>query len=164
MPFLQLFYHFVWATQQRQPLITPSAEPLLYDFLRSKAIGLGGTVYAIGGVADHVHVVASVPPGISVSSFVGQVKGASSANLNRSGAMAGPRFAWQSDYGAFTFGQKRLPYVIAYVEGQKEHHAQRTFIPFLERSSGDTTSYLVREDGADYLEDYAEWHAEMMRI
>jgi len=46
--------------------------------MRSKAIGLGGTVYVIGGVEDHVHVVASVPPTVALSTFVGQVKGVSS--------------------------------------------------------------------------------------
>lgn len=44
MPYWQLFYHIVWSTKGREPLLTPDIEPFVFDFLRRKAIGLGATV------------------------------------------------------------------------------------------------------------------------
>ena len=164
MPFLQLFYHLVWATKGRRPLITADLEPALYGLMRSKAIGLDGVVYAIGGVENHVHVVASVPPRIALSTFVGQVKGVSSAHTNKGQGLDAPRFAWQEDYGAFTFDAKRLPYLIAYVKRQKEHHAQQRTIPLLERLAGDTDGYLIGEPDVGYVADYDNWVDAMIAL
>ena len=164
MPFLQLFYHLVWATKGRRRLITPDLEPALYGFMRSKAIGLGGTVYAIGGIEDHVHVVASVPPSIALSTFVGQVKGVSSAHTNKGRGLDAPRFAWQEDYGAFTFDAKRLPYLVKYAQQQKAHHAQQRTIPLLERMAGDPGGYLVQESDVGYVADYDYWVDAMIAL
>lgn len=64
--------------------ITPDVEPVIYNLLRTKAIGLEGTVFAITSIADHVHIVAAIPPKIAVATFVGQIKGVTSAQFNQS--------------------------------------------------------------------------------
>jgi len=108
MPCWQLFYHLVWSTKDRQPLLTPQVEKHIYGYLTSKAVGLKGVVYTIGGTIDHVHMVVAIPPAISVSKFVGQIKGAVSMRFNKSG-ISDVRFKWQDEYGAFSFDAKRLP-------------------------------------------------------
>jgi len=50
MPYWQLFYHAVWATKDREPLLTTCVAEAVYGHVLSKATGLGGVVYAIGGV------------------------------------------------------------------------------------------------------------------
>jgi putative transposase len=62
MTFWRLYYHLVWATDQRLPLITEQVEPRLYSYIVSKAAGLGVYVYAIGGWYDHTHLVVACPP------------------------------------------------------------------------------------------------------
>ena len=147
MPYWQLYYHIVWSTKNREPLITPEVEALLYGFLRSKAISLGGDVFAINGVADHIHLVASIPPSVAVATFIGQVKGAAATRFNKSGVNARP-IHWQTEYSVFSFDAKRLPHLVAYVDGQKTHHAQATVIPVLERM--DEKAQTVRETSGDY--------------
>ncbi len=63
-----------------------------------------------------------------------------------------------------TFDGKRLPYVIAYVERQKEHHVAGTLIPVLERTEEQASGAgVVREVAAPYDEPgYAVWWEEMM--
>ncbi len=133
MPYWQLFYHIVWTTKNREPLLTPTIEPIVHEFLRNKAIGLGATVFALNGMADHVHVVVAVPPKIAVATFVGQVKGVTSAKLNKLTSLSHP-FFWQDEYGVFSFDRKRLSNHVAYVKRQKEHHTRGTIIPALERT------------------------------
>ncbi len=163
MPYYQLFYHLVWATRNREPLLTPEVEPIVYDLLRSKAIGLGATVFAIGGWVEHVHMVASIPPVIAVSKFVGQIKGATSTRFNKGGH--GSVLFWQDEYAAFTFDGKRLPNYIAYVERQKEHHGQNTTIPLLERTSGQQTGLrMVSEEAAGYWVEDEAWQRELMEL
>jgi putative transposase len=71
LPYYQLYYHIVWATKFRSPLLTPEVEPVIHGYCRSKAVGLGATVYALNGAEDHVHLVVTIPPSISVAKFVG---------------------------------------------------------------------------------------------
>jgi REP element-mobilizing transposase RayT len=142
-------------------MLTPRVERRIYELLTSKATGLGGMVFALGGTEDHVHVVAAIPPSISVARFVGQVKGVASARLNQTG-ISSQNFAWQAEYGVFSFDGKRLPNVRDYVQRQKEHHATNTVIPLLERmASEDVGPRMVRDEAIPYLRDQDEWMTTM---
>lgn len=158
MPYCQLFYHLVWATKNREPLLTSGVEPVILGFLRSKAIGLGGVLFALNCVLDHVHMVVAIPPAIAVAKFVGQVKAVASTRFNKAGL--GSEFFWQEEYGAFSFDSKRLPNYIAYVERQKEHHAQGTTIPILERTSGEGVVRIGESTGL-YVVNETAWRAEL---
>ncbi|MBK6711790.1 MAG: transposase [Chloroflexi bacterium] len=85
-----------------------------------------------GGIADHVHIALSIPAKIAVATFIGQIKGVTSARFNQEHPRFTPLY-WQDGYGAFSVDGKRLPHIIAYIEGQKQHHAQNDIIPVLER-------------------------------
>lgn len=159
MPYWQLFYHLIWTTKNRQPLLTPEIEPVIYGFLRSKAVGLEATVFALNGVADHVHMVVSVPPKVALATFIGQVKGVASARFNQSRQCSEP-FYWQEEYGAFSFDGKRLPNYVAYVNNQKQHHQASTTIAILERAEGEI-SQISREAGVMYEVEDRVWRQEL---
>ena len=61
MPYCRLYYHFVWGTKYREPTISSDIETILFDFIRSKTIGMGCIVYALNGAEDHIHLVAHIP-------------------------------------------------------------------------------------------------------
>ncbi len=90
MPFCQLLYQFGWATQDLEPVVTPRIEAKVYGFLRMKAVEMGGMVFAVNGMPDHVHLVASVPPSVALADFVGQLKGFSSRKLNQAKLRVNP--------------------------------------------------------------------------
>lgn len=163
MPYCHLYYHLVWSTKNRQPFLTAKVEPTIYNYLRGKAIGLGGTVFTIGGIEDHLHMVVSIPAKIAVADFVGKIKGVASTRFNKEHPDDIP-FSWQAEYGAFTFDGKRLANVIAYVERQKEHHAQNNLIPVLERVEGEARRPIIRETAAIYRVDDPVWWQEMLAI
>ncbi len=126
----------VWGTFNREPFIDPKFEDSLHNVIVAKAKKLGAFVYAVGGVEDHVHLVASVPPAIALSAFIGQVKGNSSHFVNHALSIS-YKFAWQDEYGIVSFGGKQLDMVVKYVKSQREHHQKRTIIPFLESVSSE---------------------------
>lgn len=159
MPYWQLFYHVVWGTKNRLPLVTPSIEPAAYDHIRSKAIGLGGTVFAVNGMSDHVHLVVSIPPRIAVATFIGQVKGVTSARINQAPKPEPPLY-WQEEYGVFSFDRKRLPNFVAYVERQKQHHAEQRLYGILERTDEGGVQ-MLREPPAGYWTVDPSWEREM---
>jgi putative transposase len=122
MPYYRLFYHFIWTTKNRQPWIIQELENTLFNSIRSKVIGLDARVFALNACRDHVHLVASVAPSLSLSNFIGQVKGISSLRINESGLLS-EKFNWQEDYGVFSLDETSLSACIIYTEMQKEHHA-----------------------------------------
>ncbi len=139
MPYYRLFYHMVWGTKNREPLIEADFETSLHNAIAAKAKKLGAIVYAVGGIEDHVHLVATVPPKIALADFIGQVKGNSSHFVNHE--LSVPyHFQWQAEYGVVSFGGKQLDMVVKYVKNQHQHHAEGTLIPFLERTEPESTT------------------------
>jgi REP element-mobilizing transposase RayT len=132
MPYWKIYYHFVWSTKNRLPLIDAKFEAELYRAIAAKVKDLGGFVHALDGTEDHTHLAASFPPKIAAAKFIGDVKGNSSHYVNH---MIKPdfEFYWQDEYGVLTFGEKNLPAVVRYIHNQKKHHAEGTLIPAMER-------------------------------
>jgi putative transposase len=110
MPYWRLFYHIIWGTANREPFIQAEFEAALHNVIAAKAKSLGAFVYAVGGVEDHIHLVASIPPRIALSDFIGQV--------------------------VVSFGGKQLDMVARYVKGQRQHHLEGKVYPFLECVEG----------------------------
>lgn len=108
MAYWRLYYHIVWATKERQPLITAKLEPVLYGFLVGKVESLGCKVQAIGGIENHLHLTTSIPPSIAVAEFVRRIKGSSSHHLNNDLGYTIPQFSWQGGYGIFSVSPRLL--------------------------------------------------------
>jgi putative transposase len=139
VPRWRLFYHLVWATKGREPLIEELHHVTLQRTLRSSGHDQHALIHVVGIMPDHVHVVASIPPSISIASFVGQLKGSSSRFLNRDFfAQTDTTFGWQGKYSVLSFGEKALPDVIAYAENQRARHASRKLWPSLEQTEEDS--------------------------
>ena len=101
-------------------------------------------------MADHLHLVVSIPPRIAVAEFVGQVKGVASARFDKLGVQ--PLVCWELEYGVLTFDGRRLANVVGYVERQKEHHAAQTLIPVLERTDDQPVGFgKLREPGRSMI-------------
>lgn len=164
MPFWRLYYHLIWPTQHREPLITEAVEARLFPYLVSKATENDVFVYAINGWYDHVHLVVAIPPKHSVAEIVKRLKGASSHYMNYDVRLDRP-FGWQRGYGALSVGERQRAIAEAYVARQKEHHARQTANASLERAdeldegppeppaAGERTTDSVRETLAQYCVD-----------
>ena len=133
MALWRLYYHLVWATKQRQPLISPDREAKLYPYIIGKADALGCIVHAIGGIEDHIHLVVSIPPTFSIADFVKNIKGSSSHYLNQFLSANSNKFCWQEGYGVFSLGSKQLEQAVDYVKNQKAHHLNGTTFTSLEQ-------------------------------
>jgi REP element-mobilizing transposase RayT len=132
MPYWKLYYHFIWGTKNRLPLIDAYIEPKLYRAIAAKAQMIGGFVHAIGGIVDHVHLSASIPLKMAPANFIGDVKGNSSHFVNYV-IKPGFEFRWQAEYGVLSLGERNLAGIVRYIRKQKEYHANRILITALER-------------------------------
>jgi putative transposase len=134
MALWRLYYHLVWGTKERQPLIKPELEGTLYNYIIGKSDAKGCIVHAIGGIEDHLHLVASIPPHLSIADFVKTIKGSSTYYINNNVlSERSNKFAWQEGYGVFSLGSKQLEQAVIYVQNQKIHHLEKTAIASLEQ-------------------------------
>ena len=75
--------HITWHTKQSDPVITEAIESRLHHFLEHKILETKGVLlHALDGTQDHIHAVASVPPSLLVSEWIGKLKGGSSFYIN----------------------------------------------------------------------------------
>jgi putative transposase len=120
----EIYLHLVWHTKTSAPLLTESIEPLAWNAIQQKADQFNGVeIHAIGGTDTHVHVALSIPPTLTISDVIGQLKGYSAHEVNRRAGLKQKVVQWQSGYGVVSFGAKDLPWVAEYIRNQKEHHA-----------------------------------------
>ena len=138
MPFWRLYYHAVWATKNREPVIDAIMVTAIVQTIEQTTRDLGMTVFAVGAMPDHVHVFAQIPPSLAVASVVGRWKGASSHAANEHRRHDLIKLAWQSGYGVLTVSQSGFDQVMAYVQNQRERHARRELYGVLERTDEDS--------------------------
>ena len=132
MPFWRCYYHLVWATKGREASITPKVENVLFRAIEMKAQEMGCSILAVNAALDHIHVLASIPPTMTIADWVKHVKGTSSHEVNTAQSGDVERFRWQGSYSVLTVGHRSLPIVIDYIVKQKEHHAKGTLYAALE--------------------------------
>ena len=124
--YTNLLYHLVFSAKERRPLITPELSADLYPYLGGIVRQEGGMLLEVGGMPDHVHLVARFRADLAVADMMRVIKANSSKWVNERASRA-VDFAWQTGYGAFTVSGSQLPVVRRYVQRQEEHHRKRTF-------------------------------------
>jgi putative transposase len=131
MPYWKLYYHIVWGTKDRLPLIEPDYEADLYRAIVAKAQELESIVHAVGGTQDHIHLAVSVPPKVAMAPFIGAIKGNSSHFVNHV-VQPGFQFNWQDEYGVLSFSEKNLSASVKNIHNQKKHHVDGSVVGAME--------------------------------
>ena len=124
--YTQLLYHIVYSTKERQPWLTAPIRARLYPYLGGAIRGEGGIELCIGGIDDHVHILARLRQDKAVSAVIGAIKANSSGWIHRE-FLDLSLFAWQAGYAAFTVSKSQEERVRKYIEGQEEHHRNKPY-------------------------------------
>jgi len=98
----------------------------MHAYLATICRDLGAEFVNVGGVADHVHIVTTLPRTLSQADLIEQIKKASSKWIKTLDARY-RGFFWQRGYGAFSVSPSQLEDVLRYVEAQQEHHRLARF-------------------------------------
>jgi len=115
--------HCVFSTKNRAELISEQCQERLYAYLFGIAKNLQLEIIALGGIANHVHILIALPPSKTLSDAIRDLK----ANSSRWMRENGQNFAWQSGFVAFSVSPSQVPVVKSYIRNQAEHHRKRTF-------------------------------------
>jgi putative transposase len=118
--------HVVFSTKNREPWLDLDVRPRMHAYLATICRDLGAELVLVGGVADHVHVVTTLPRTVSQAQMIEQVKKTSSKWI-KACDFRYRGFFWQRGYGAFSVSPSQLQIVLEYLNQQQEHHQTRTF-------------------------------------
>ncbi len=122
---LSLNIHVVFSTKVRCAYIEPAWLERLHAFMGGAIRQTGAVPDAIGGVADHVHLLIGIRATHCLADIVQDLKTTSSKWVHRE--IRQPNFSWQEGYGAFSVSPTQRAAVKRYIAGQEAHHRRRTY-------------------------------------
>lgn len=123
----QVLIHLVFSTKNRQPWLSDTIRQPLHAYMAATVRELERCeCYRVGGVEDHVHLAIRLSRTITIAELVQKVKTSSSRWIKEQDR-ALEHFAWQSGYASISAHYPELPRLLAYIDGQEEHHRKVTF-------------------------------------
>jgi putative transposase len=130
--YTKILVHCIFSTKDRRPQI--SEPDRLWSYLRGIARNRGADTLAIGGTANHVHMLLALPSRLAIAQLMRDLKANSSRHLNEKQG----GFACQDGYAAISVSPSQVENVRSYIARQETHHARRSFeneyVAILERS------------------------------
>jgi REP element-mobilizing transposase RayT len=111
----QILLHLVFSTKNRANLIKPEIQSRLYEYIGGIVRSERGTLYAIGGMPDHLHLLLRWRTDGSVADLMRTVKARSSRWIHDT-FPAFEGFAWQEGYSVFSVSKSVESKVKAYIE------------------------------------------------
>ena len=118
--------HLVFHVKSRGTLMRKDDLSRVFQYIGGTIKGMNGVAFEVGGICDHIHILASVPKTMALVDFVRNIK----ANSSRWIKQIDPyyaHFCWQDGYGAFSVSPSLLKRTVRYIQGQEEHHKNKTF-------------------------------------
>jgi len=123
----KILVHTVFSTKERRPFLrNPPLRTEMHRYLGGIVNNLGCQSVIVGGVEDHVHLLAALARTCNAAEMVKEVKRGSSLWIKeRDPSLSG--FSWQGGYGIFSIGFSQLEELRHYILGQVDHHRKHTF-------------------------------------
>lgn len=114
--------HLVFVTKYRRDVFDQAAITRLRELFAKICEDFGATLEELNGERDHVHLLVTYPPKISVSSLVNSLKGASSRVLRSERPDISKYYyqgqLWSPSYFAASCGGAPLAVIKQYIESQ----------------------------------------------
>ena len=124
--FTQIYYHLIFATKERRPVLTESRRDELFRYINGIAYKRNCRLYEINGATDHLHLLTHLHPAICLADLVKEIK-IGSGNRIRESSIFLHFQQWQDGYSAFTVSPQDRAVVEKYIRSQPEHHRRVDF-------------------------------------
>lgn len=124
--YTQIYIQIVFAVKGRQNLIAKEHREELHKYITGIVSNRNQKLLSIFAMPDHIHILVSISPNISISDLVRDIKAGSSKFINDNKWTTG-RFNWQEGYGAFSYSKSNVDNVVKYILNQEHHHKKKTF-------------------------------------
>ncbi len=107
MPWVRVWIHFVWSTQNREPFLTNEIRKDVFGHIKENAKEKNIYIDFVGGYVDHVHCLISLGTNQEIGKIMQLIKGESSFWVNKNNLTQG-KFAWQDEYFAVSVSESGM--------------------------------------------------------
>ena len=126
-----LKYHIIWCTKYRYRVLAGEVAVRTRELIREVCSANYVDIITGSMSPDHIHILVSVPPSISISKLLQYMKGKSSRKIMMEFQHVKKRYwgqhIWARGYFAVTVGNLNERQVNEYIENQELHHTQNSF-------------------------------------
>jgi len=134
-------YHIVWVPKYRFRILSGAVKELLDEWIRQISEWKGVEILELTICTDHIHLVASIPPKLSISDYMGILKGKTAIKIFKSfpGLKLRPYWGnhfWARGYFVSTVGideEKIKRYVAYQEERERQEESQSREFDFFQR-------------------------------
>lgn len=117
-----VYIHLVFSTKNRRPLLRDETiRESLHAQLGAISRSLDCPPLLVGGVEDHIHLLARLARTITQAEWVKEIKRVSDCCIQQQ-SREYANFEWQGGYATFSVSQSNLDAVKRYIATQEEHH------------------------------------------
>ena len=125
--YTQIYYHIVFSTKNRHRVLDKNQRESLLRYAWGIVNNHRCHLYRINAVEDHLHLLTSLHPSVSLADLPKSLKTGSSVWIKENRIF--PAFDyWQEGYGAFTLSIRDKDPIIEYIKNQEEHHRHESFL------------------------------------
>jgi len=124
--YTQILYQLVFSTKDRKKTLSAEKRTDLYKYIWGILKNKKCHTYRINGIENHLHIIFTLHPTVSLSSLIKDIK-LSSSEYIKINSLFKHFDGWQDGYGAFTYSIKEKNRLIEYVKNQENHHKLKTF-------------------------------------
>ena len=126
-----LKYHIIWCTKYRYRVLTKEVSQRTREIIREICASNYVDILSGNVSPDHIHILVSVPPIISISKLMQYIKGKSGRKLLQEFEQLKKRYwgqhVWSRGYFAVTVGNLNDKQVQEYIENQSLHNKEDGF-------------------------------------
>ena len=119
-------YHIVFSTKDRTSALKRDRREDLFRYIWGIIKNRRSHLYRINGVEDHLHILTSLHPTVSLADFVREVKTGSALWIKENRVFKSFSH-WQEGYAAFTCSRRDIDDLSEYIQTQEDHHRKVTF-------------------------------------
>ena len=117
-----VYIHLVFSTKERFPFLRDlEMRQATFAYLSGISKNLDCPTITVGGMPDHVHILAKFGRTLSQAEWVKELKRVSNGWLKEQGRQFA-KFGWQAGYADFSVSQSNLNRVKKYINEQERHH------------------------------------------
>jgi REP element-mobilizing transposase RayT len=124
--YTQCYFHLVFSPKNKEALIKKEWKDELEKYITSVIQNNKHKLLAIGGIADHIHILIGYNVNERIPDLIEEIK-TSSTKWIKEKKMSAFKFEWQRGYGAFTHSKSQINTVIKYILNQETHHKKEIF-------------------------------------
>ena len=121
-------YHIVWTTKYRYKVLTGRIAERVRELIRQSCNSLDVTIIKGSVGREHIHLLVSSPPSLSVSKLVQQLKGKTSRVLLSEYKELKKRYwgqhLWASGYFVRSVGTVTKDIIKEYIESQQDEYEE----------------------------------------